>query len=264
MKAMHRRCRIACAGARPCASLRAAAACRPPAAGTGCVAADVRPQALAALFAASDEANLRRNPLSALFRGDLRYADRLGDFFSDAYYAAERARGRAASWRRWRAIDRDALSPSERISYDVFKWQRELDLRGLQPDMLALTAVRPIDHFNGFHTGFAELSSGESIAPFKTVKDYENGLGRIDDFVAHPRPRRSCACAQGLASGVVQPQAGHGQCRRAARRDARRRRRGQQLLQAADRLPGRDPRGRPGAAEGRLRASRSRPRSGRR
>ena len=47
--------------------------------------------ALAALFAASDEANLRRNPLNALFRGDLRYADRLGDFPSDEYYAAERA-----------------------------------------------------------------------------------------------------------------------------------------------------------------------------
>ncbi len=51
----------------------------------------------------------------------------------------------------------------------MFKWQRELDLRGLQPDLLALTAVRPIDHFNGVHTFFAELSSGESAAPYKTV-----------------------------------------------------------------------------------------------
>jgi len=42
------------------------------------------------LFHDSDEANLRRNPLSALFRGDFRYADRLGDYMSDAYYTAER------------------------------------------------------------------------------------------------------------------------------------------------------------------------------
>ena len=35
------------------------------------------------LFHDSDEANLRRNPLSAIFRGDLRYADRLGDFYTD-------------------------------------------------------------------------------------------------------------------------------------------------------------------------------------
>ncbi|HEY1145213.1 MAG TPA: hypothetical protein VGE84_02620 [Allosphingosinicella sp.] len=34
---------------------------------------------LHALFKAADEDNLRRNPLSALFRGDKRYADQLGD-----------------------------------------------------------------------------------------------------------------------------------------------------------------------------------------
>ena len=47
------------------------------------------------LFKASDEASLKRNPLNALFRGDLRYADRLGDGISDEYYAAERAAAEA-------------------------------------------------------------------------------------------------------------------------------------------------------------------------
>ncbi len=160
-------------------------------------------QALAALFAASDEANLKRNPLNALFRGDPRYADRLGDFLSDEYFAAERsaAEQELAALAR---IDRQSLNESERISYDVFKWQRQFDLRGLQPDMLALTAVRPIDHFNGIHTGFAEISSGESVAPFKTVKDYENGLGRIDDFVKI-LDLSIVRMRQGMASGVVQP-----------------------------------------------------------
>ncbi len=165
--------------------------------------AEVPSQALAKLFAASDEANLKRNPLSALYRGDMRYADRLGDYTSDAYYAAERQAAEqdlAALVR----IDRDQLSASERISYDVFKWQRTLDLRGLQPGMLALTAVRPIDHFTGVHTGFAEISSGEGIAPFKTVKDYENGLSRIDDFVRYLDGTIG-RMREGMASGVVQP-----------------------------------------------------------
>jgi uncharacterized protein (DUF885 family) len=160
-------------------------------------------KALASLFAASDEANLKRNPINALFRGDLRFADRLGDFTSDEYYAAERAAAESELAQLAR-IDRAALSPSERISYDVFKWQRELDLKGVMPDMLALTAVRPIDHFNGIHTGFAEISSGESVAPYKTVKDYENGLGRMDDFVKI-LDRSIGRMREGLASGVVQP-----------------------------------------------------------
>ncbi len=160
-------------------------------------------QALAALFAASDEASLRRNPLEALSRGDARYAGRLPRLFADEYYAAERAaaQGELAQLAR---IDRSSLSPSERISYDVFKWQRELELRGFQPDLLALTSVRPLDHFYGVHAEFARLSSGESVAPFKTVRDYENGLTRIDYFVAI-LDRAVLRMRQGMASNVVQP-----------------------------------------------------------
>ena len=32
------------------------------------------------LFKDSDEASLKRNSIGAIFRGDMRYADRLGDF----------------------------------------------------------------------------------------------------------------------------------------------------------------------------------------
>ena len=159
--------------------------------------------ALAALFAASDEANLRRNPLSALARGDMRYAGRLGDFLSDEYFEAERlaAEGDLAALA---GIDRTALSPAERISYDTFKWQREMDLRGLQPDLLALTRVRPLDHFNGFHAQFAQLSAGESFAPFKTVADYENGLTRIDDYV-RMLDASIVRMREGMAANVLQP-----------------------------------------------------------
>jgi uncharacterized protein (DUF885 family) len=160
-------------------------------------------QALAALFRESDEANLRRNPIQATARGDLRYADRLGDFFSNAYYDAEREAARA-DLAALAAIDRDALGADERVAYDVFKWQRGMDLKGLEGEIFAATIVRPVDHFNGFHTFFADLSSGEGIAPYKNVKDYENGLARIDDFVrlADGAIERM---EQGLEAGVVQP-----------------------------------------------------------
>jgi uncharacterized protein (DUF885 family) len=176
---------------------------RPEAAAPAAATSENHAQALATLFAASDDANLRRNPIQALYRGDLRYADRLGDAFSNEYYDAERAAAESdlAALAR---IDRAALNPTERISYDVFKWQRELDLRGLQPQLLTLTAVRPIDHFNGIHTFFAEISSGESVAPYKTLKDYEDGLTRIDDFVAI-LDRSIVRMREGLARGVLQP-----------------------------------------------------------
>ena len=61
------------------------------------------------LFKASDEASLQRNPIGALFRGDLRYADRLGDYITDEYFAAEKAAGEA-DLAALRAIDRDSLN----------------------------------------------------------------------------------------------------------------------------------------------------------
>ena len=67
-----------------------------------------------------------------------------------------------------------------------------------------LDVVRPVDHFNGFHTFFADLSSGQGIAPYKTVKDYENGLARTGDFV-RLADGAIARMEQGLAAGVVQP-----------------------------------------------------------
>ena len=69
--------------------------------------------------------------------------------------------------------------------------------------MLALTMVRPIDHFNGFHTFYPVFASGRGTAPFRTVKDYENNLTRHRDFVALV-DRAIARFRQGLASGVVQ------------------------------------------------------------
>ncbi|HZF44047.1 MAG TPA: DUF885 domain-containing protein [Sphingomonadaceae bacterium] len=158
---------------------------------------------LAALLAASDEASLRRNPTQALARGDLRYADRLEEYFSDSYYRAEReaARGELAALAR---IDRARLTPDERVSYDVFRWQRETDLRGMSDALLDTARVLPLNHFYGVHTGFSELSSGEGVAPYKTLADYENGLARNDDFV-RAIDRSIVRMREGLAAGVVQP-----------------------------------------------------------
>ncbi|HYJ53910.1 MAG TPA: DUF885 domain-containing protein [Allosphingosinicella sp.] len=158
-------------------------------------------QRLHRLFHDSDEASLRRNPIQAMARGDNRYADRLGNTLSDAYYAAEKAAAEQ-DLAALAGVDRAALNPTDRLAYDVFKYQREDDLRDLQPDLLALTQVRPLNHFYGFHTFYPVFASGRGIAPFHNVEDYENNLKRHRQFLeafdlAISRFR------QGMASGVL-------------------------------------------------------------
>ena len=172
---------------------------------TAAASAQTPEQAKAALwqlFKDSDEANLKRNPLEALFRGDLRYADQLGNYLTDAYYDAERAAAQD-ELKRLAAIDRSKLSPTDQVAYDVFQYRRSEDLKGLQPEILALTAVRPINHFFGFHTFYPTIANGKGAAPFNTLEDYENNLKRHKDFVAL-LDRAIGRFREGMASGVVE------------------------------------------------------------
>jgi len=154
------------------------------------------------LFKESDEASLKRNPLSAIFRGDMRYADHLGDNITDQYFAAERAAAEA-DLAALHAINRSQLDATDQIAYDVFEYSTNDTLRGLQPDMLALTAVRPMNHFFGFHTFYPTFASGQGAAPFKTLADYQNNLKRHAEFVTYI-DRAIGRFREGEKSGVVE------------------------------------------------------------
>ncbi len=196
---------LACTAASACTTMNAEPAA-PVAASAAPASAAASSQSehdrLFALFAADDEANLRLNPLSALFRGDLRYADRLGDFLLPEYNAALRkqAEDNLAALAR---IDRAALSETDQIAYDVFKYNQEEALKGLTPEILALTEVRPVNHFFGFHTFYPNIESGSGAAPFKTVKDYENAISRHGEYV-ELTDRSIAKFREGMSSGVLE------------------------------------------------------------
>ena len=154
------------------------------------------------LFKASDEASLQRNPLNAIFRGDLRYADRLGDSISEEYYAAEKAAAEA-DLSALHAIPRDQLDATDQIAYDTFEYTTKDALRGYQPDILNLTKVRPLNHFYGLHSFYPTFASGQGGAPFNTVQDYENNLKRHRDFVVYI-DRAIDRFKEGQAAGVVE------------------------------------------------------------
>jgi uncharacterized protein (DUF885 family) len=159
-------------------------------------------QKLSALFAADDEASLQRNPLSAMFRGDMRYADRFGDFISDAYFANER-KAAESNLEALKSIDRDRLDTTDKIAYDVFKQNQTDALKGLSKEIMDLTVVRPLNHFFGFHTFYPTFASGQGAAPFKTVQDYDNNLKRHKEFIIL-MDRSIDRFRQGMATGVFE------------------------------------------------------------
>ncbi|MCY7279979.1 MAG: DUF885 domain-containing protein, partial [Sphingomonas bacterium] len=154
------------------------------------------------LFKDSDEASLKLNPISGIFRGDARFGDSLGDGITNAYFDAARALAQA-DLKRLRTIDRSQLNATDQLAYDVFEYSNKDGLEGLSPALLSLTAVRPLNHFFGFQTFYPTFANGKGAAPFKTVADYDNNLKRhtnyawwIDQAITRFR--------EGAASNVVE------------------------------------------------------------
>ena len=157
---------------------------------------------LFALFADSDKRGLELNPLGRLFRGDDTDADRLGDYLTDASYYAD-LRDTQLNAALLQQIDRAKLSPTDQLAYDVFKYNIEQSLKGSTPEIRALTEVRPVNHFSGFHTFYPDFASGSGAAPFKTMANYEDNLSRHDDYIAIT-DRSIAKFREGMESGVVE------------------------------------------------------------
>ena len=159
-------------------------------------------QRLFQLFKDSDEASLKLNPISGIYRGDMRYADQFGDGITDAYYDAARAAA-VHDLDVLHAIDRANLDATDQLAYDVFEFSTKDGIEGLSPALLRLTAPRPLNHFFGLQAFYPTFASGKGAAPFTSVVDYENNLKRhagyiwwIDQAVARFK--------QGEATGVVE------------------------------------------------------------
>ena len=174
---------VAACAAPPAAILPAVASAATPTTTAAAVATTAEAgKRLRTLMDASDEAFLERNPMYGLFRGDLRRAAQHGDNLTPAYVAAER-RAAEDELGQLAAIPREALSPGDRVAYDTFRWSREEARERHEPPASSFWPMLMLNQTSGWHLGFPEVSSGEGIAPYRTVADYDNGLSRITGFV---------------------------------------------------------------------------------
>ncbi len=158
---------------------------------------------LSAMFAEYDEEFLQLNPISATFRGDHRYDDVFVNSLSDEYVAAMRSLNEGYL-ERLRGFDPESLEPQDRLSYDIFKLQRENALEGFTEGFFDLRNLMPVNQFFGFHNFLALLGSGANAQPFVTVEDYDNWLLRSAGY-AEWTDSAIAKMGEGIEAGVVQP-----------------------------------------------------------
>jgi uncharacterized protein (DUF885 family) len=155
--------------------------------------------ALAVLVEAFFEQGLERNPLGATFIGDYRYDDRLANTISPEYIAQSRAIDREYLNKLSR-IDPEALSGQDRLTYDMFKLDREL---ALESDKFP-SHFLPVNQFRSFPNSFIQLGSGTSAHQFNTVENYDDFLSRMDDFVVY-MDQIIINMRAGIGEGIVAP-----------------------------------------------------------
>ncbi|MEO8000701.1 MAG: DUF885 domain-containing protein [Arenimonas sp.] len=145
------------------------------------------------------EASLKLNPLQATFVGDERYNDQLPNFFTPEYRDESIAFSR--DWlKKFEAINADDVTGQTRLSYDIMVRSLKLDLEGNQ----FRTDLMPLNQFGNIVGTFAQLGSGTSAQPFKTVQDYDNWLKRASK-VPELLTQMQVNMREGMKIGMVQP-----------------------------------------------------------
>jgi uncharacterized protein (DUF885 family) len=149
---------VALAVVLPFADAAAATAARSPAA-----------ERLYALFDSTWEKELALNPMMATYTGDARYNDRWTDM--SAAGIAQRHQHDRDTLAALRAIPRDQLTPAEQLDYDLFAREYE--------QQLATHPFKPWLYQINQRGGIQTLSETAEILPFRTVKDYEDWIARL-------------------------------------------------------------------------------------
>jgi uncharacterized protein (DUF885 family) len=145
------------------------------------------------------EEMLKLNPLLATSIGDPRYNDRFEVTISPEWRArAERLQREYLE--RIGTVDPGLLTGQDALTYEIFRTGRQRDIEGLRfPGHLI-----PLNQFYSVPNSFAQLGSGSGMHPFKTVKDYEDFLERVDGFVLWT-DQAIVNMREGMAKGYVLP-----------------------------------------------------------
>lgn len=123
------------------------------------------------------EDGLLLNPLTATQRGDNRYNDLFPNDIAKPYLKKQHD-FTLIYQKKLASFNRKKLNSFDRISFDIVNLQLK---QALEKEKFNLEYI-PFTQFRGYPSALPSLGSGKSYQPFKTVKDYENWLKRIDGF----------------------------------------------------------------------------------
>ncbi|MBT5705838.1 MAG: DUF885 domain-containing protein [Verrucomicrobia bacterium] len=142
------------------------------------------------------EAHLELHPLQATAAGDHRFDHLLPNPLDPAH-----RRNLKSFYQEYRAkvakFKSDSLTKEERLSKELLTWDCNVQLKQLTFPKHLL----PLNQFESFHLTIGQLAGGSGAHPFKTTKDYQNWLQRLNQFYPW--------CASAISAMKTGVQKGH-------------------------------------------------------
>jgi uncharacterized protein (DUF885 family) len=165
--------------------------------GTGDASAES--QRLQEIFDQYFEDYLKLFPTFATSIGDHRYDDQLGIAISEEHRTKQRDLY-TSSLSKLADVRRDRLEAFDALNYAAFERMLKQRLEGLMFNQQLL----PLRQLGSLPVEFPIMGSGKGEQPFKTVKDYDNFLGRIANFQVWADTAIT-NMRTGIKDGLVQP-----------------------------------------------------------
>jgi uncharacterized protein (DUF885 family) len=154
---------------------------------------------IAQVFENYYQESLKLYPLQATSQGDLRYNDFLPNDLSDEFRTREKEFYTFYKSQLNNFPDQ-TLNENDLLSKKVLLWECDLSLKRLTFN----EQYTPINQMWTLQLTIGQYAAGLSAQPFKTVKDYNNWLKRIDDYLIWLETAEE-RMKQGIKNKIVLP-----------------------------------------------------------
>ncbi|MGB5273016.1 MAG: DUF885 family protein, partial [Flavobacteriaceae bacterium] len=171
-------------------------------------------RAIDSLFIAFYEFKKGINPIEATKAGYNEYNDTIANYVSDSYQeflidSYEDFLERSSQF------DSVRTTPEQWLSLKVLQWDCAIKKEGLTNAIVTMASpiydlpsfeLMPLFQIQSLHLYVAQMAGGTGVQPFKTVKDYDNWLKRLDDYEVF---LDTCILKmkEGMAKQLVMPKA---------------------------------------------------------
>ncbi|TMM57970.1 DUF885 domain-containing protein [Maribacter algarum] len=173
----------------------------------GAKTAEAKLQSIDTVFESYYDFKKSANPIEATKAGFNSYNDTIANYISDNYQELLKQKYRSFLVE-LEAYDESMMSKEQWLSLRVMKWDCSIKLQGLENELVTMASpiydlpsfeLMPLLQIQSLHLYVAQLGSGASVQPFKTIEDYDNWLKRLQDYMTFLD-----TCIEKMEEGIAQ------------------------------------------------------------